>query len=67
METSAKQMKVSSEQIVSLALEDFFERQQNRNLLEAINDAYKIEPTEEEKRELSLMRNKSLEVLDEWK
>ncbi len=60
-------MKVSSEQIVSLALEDFFERQQNRNLLEAINDAYKIEPTEEEKRELSLMRNKSLEVLDEWK
>jgi len=67
VEITAKQMRVSSEKLVSLALEDFLERQKNNDLLKAINEAYKDEPTVEEKEEIRLMTKKSLEVLDEWK
>lgn len=65
--TTAKQMQISNDRLVSLALEDFFERQKNNDLLKAINEAYKDEPTVEEREELRLMKNKSFEVLDEWK
>ncbi len=67
VETTAKQMRVSSDKLVSLALEDFIERRRNKDLLKAINEAYKDEPTAEEREELRLMKNKSFEVLDEWK
>ncbi len=67
VETTAKQMQISNDRLVSLALEDFFERQKNNDLLKAINEAYKDEPTAEEREELRLMKNKSFEVLDEWK
>ncbi len=67
VEKTAKQMQVSSEKIVSLALEDFLERKKNNDLLKAINEAYKDEPTAEELEEIRLMQNKSFEVLDEWK
>ena len=60
-------MRVSSDKLVSLALEDFLKRKQNNDLLKAINEAYKDEPTAEEREELRLMKNKSFEVLDEWK
>ncbi len=67
VEKTAKEMKVSSEKVVSLALEDFLERKKNNDLLKALNEAYKDEPTVEEREELRRMKNKSLEVLDEWK
>ena len=67
VEKTAKQMRVSSDKLVSLALEDFLERKKNNDLLKAINEAYKDEPTAEEREELRAMRNKSFEVLDEWK
>ncbi len=67
VETTAKQMQISNDRLVSLALEDFFERQKNNDLLKAINEAYKDEPTAEEREELRLMKNKSFEVLDEWR
>ncbi len=67
VKTTAKQMRVSSDKLVSLALEDFIERRRNKDLLKAINEAYKDEPTAEEREELRLMKNKSFEVLDEWK
>ena len=67
VEKTAKQMQVSSDKLVSLALEDFIERKRNKDLLKAINEAYKDEPTAEEQEEIRLMRNKSFEVLDEWK
>ena len=35
--------------------------------LKAINEAYKDEPTAEEREEFRALRNKSFEVLDEWK
>lgn len=67
VEATAKKMKVSNDHVVSIALEDFFERQQNKDLLKQINEAYKDEPTAEEKRELNLLKQKQAEVLDEWK
>jgi len=67
VETTAKQMQISNDRLVSLALEDFFERQKNNDLLKAINEAYKNEPTAEEREEIRQMKNKSFEVLDEWK
>ena len=67
VEITAKQMRVSSDKLVSLALEDFIARQENKDLLKRINEAYKDEPTAEEREELRRMKNKSFEVLDEWK
>ncbi len=67
VEKTAKQMRVSSDKLVSLALEDFLERKRNNDLLKAINEAYKDEATAEESEEIRLMQNKSFEVLDEWK
>ena len=46
---------------------DFPPRSENQKLFEAINQAYADEPTEEERRELRLMKNKTFKVLDEWK
>jgi hypothetical protein len=67
VETTAKQMRVSSEKLVSLALEDFIKRNQNKDLLKQINNAYQYLPSKEEKIELKLLKNKSVEILDEWK
>lgn len=67
VEITAKQMRVSSDKLVSLASEDFLERKQNNDLLKAINEACKDEPTAEEKEELRAMTKKSFEALDEWK
>ncbi len=67
VEITAKQMRVSSDKLVSIALEDFLERKRNNELFKAINEAYKDEATAEESDEIRLMQNKSFEVLDEWK
>ena len=39
VEITAKQLRVSKEKLVSLALEDFLERRRNNDLLKAINDS----------------------------
>ncbi len=67
VEITAKQMRVSSDKLVSIALEDFLERKKNNDLFKAINEAYKDEPTAEESEEFRVLRNKSFEALDEWK
>ncbi|MGI8495530.1 MAG: hypothetical protein ACR2L1_09505 [Pyrinomonadaceae bacterium] len=67
VEKTAKQMHVSSDKLVSIALEDYLKRKNNNNLLKAINQAYKDEPTAEESAEIRAMRNKSFEASDEWK
>ncbi len=51
-------MQISNDRLVSLALEDFFERQKNNDLLKAINEAYKDEPMAEEREELCLMKKR---------
>ncbi len=67
VEMTAKQMRVSSERLVSIALEDFLERKENKDLFAALNEAYKDEPTAEEREEVRQMSVKSFEALDEWK
>ena len=67
VETTAKQMRISNDRLVSLALEDFFARQKNNDLLKKLNDAYTDEPTSQEREDLRLQTDKSFEVLDEWK
>lgn len=67
VENTAKQMRVSSDKLVSIALEDFLKRKQNNDLLAALNEAYKDEPTAKEREEVRQMSKKSFEVLDEWK
>ena len=67
VEKTARQIGVSSDKLVSIALEDFLERKKNSDLLKAINEAYKDEPTAEERKEVRWMKNKSFENLDEWK
>lgn len=67
VETTAKQMRVSTDKLVSIALEDFLKRKENNELLEALNEAYKDEPTAEEREEIRQLSSKSFEALDEWK
>lgn len=67
VEITAKQMRVSSDKLVSIALEDFLKRRENNDLLAALNEAYKDEPTPEEREEIRQMSSKSFEILDEWK
>ena len=67
VETTAKQMRVSSDKLVSIALEDFLKRKENNDLFTALNEAYKDEPTAEEQAEIRQMSSKSFEALDEWK
>lgn len=45
----AKKLKVSRSRLFVLALEDFIQEQQNRELLEKINAVYADEPDESEK------------------
>jgi len=51
----AKKLKVSRSRLFVLALEDFIQEQQNRELLEKINAVFKDEPDESEK----VLRRKS--------
>ncbi len=51
----AKKLKVSRSRLFVLALEDFIQEQQNRELLEKINAVYADEPDESEK----VLRRKS--------
>jgi len=47
-ENLARKLKVSRSRLFVMALEDFIHRQQNRELLEQINAAYKDEPDRSE-------------------
>jgi metal-responsive CopG/Arc/MetJ family transcriptional regulator len=51
----ARKMKVTRSRLFVLALEDFIQEQQNRDLLEKINAVYSDEPDETEK----LLRRKA--------
>ena len=51
----ARKLKVSRSRLFVLALEDFIQEQQNRELLEKINAVYADEPDEQEK----IMRRKA--------
>jgi metal-responsive CopG/Arc/MetJ family transcriptional regulator len=57
VETMAKEMGVSRSRLFTLALEEYFRRHQNRNLLEKINRAYQDSPHPDEKKRLRKMRS----------
>lgn len=48
VEDLAKQLNVSRSQLVALALEEFVQRQHNRQLLDAINQAYDDMPDKDD-------------------
>lgn len=47
--------------------DDFLSPRENQKIFEEINEAYADEPSAEEMREIRLMKNKSVKVLDERK
>jgi hypothetical protein len=68
-EAVAHEMKISRSKLVSLALEEFFQRRQTRELVESINQAYQAGPDEEDREWLRLSQQayrKVLEKEDEW-
>ncbi|MGH9843949.1 MAG: hypothetical protein ACREEM_34875 [Blastocatellia bacterium] len=66
-ETVAQEMKISRNDLIASALNEFFQRYQNRQLFEAINEAYKDGPTEEERQLLQHMKLHHRRILeDEW-
>ncbi len=66
-ETVAQEMKISRSDLFAAALEEFLRRYQNRQLFEAINEAYKDGPTEEERELLQRMKLHHRRILeDEW-
>jgi metal-responsive CopG/Arc/MetJ family transcriptional regulator len=66
-ETAARAMKVSRSRLFALALQDFFERQKNKELLAQINTAWDDEPDTSEKtlRQKSRRQHRRL-VEGEW-
>ena len=66
-EALAQTLKVSRSKLYSIALQDFFKHQQNRELLAQINTAYDDEPDTTEKKFLSkLCRQHRRMVEGEW-
>jgi len=63
----AREMNISFDQLLLLALEDFTQRRQNQQLFESINEAYKDAPTEEEQELLRQMREAQRRVVEgQW-
>ncbi|MBI5054643.1 MAG: hypothetical protein HZC38_10620 [Chloroflexi bacterium] len=52
----ARELKVSPKRVLTMAIEDYIKRQQNRYLLKKINHAYVDAPDAEEKKRLRAMR-----------
>lgn len=66
-EALAQTLKVSRSKLYSLALQDFFEHQKNRELLAQINAVYDDEPDTNEKRlQSKLHRQHRRMLVGEW-
>lgn len=67
VENLARDLNVSRSQIVALALEEFLQRHQNRQLLEALNHAYDTPPTPGEPRRVPALRHQHRRLVEgEW-
>lgn len=63
----ARQMKISRSRLFSMALEEYIQRQQNRELLEKFNAAYTGEPDPEEQMLLEKYLKTQCELIkDKW-
>jgi metal-responsive CopG/Arc/MetJ family transcriptional regulator len=66
-EALARDMKLSRSGLFAHALEEFIRRQQNRQLLKRVNDAYSHEPGSAERNYLRKMRRKHRKLVEgEW-
>lgn len=68
LNAAALEMKISQSGLVALAVEEFLQRQQTRQLVDSLNEAYLDAPDEEEKLQAEYMRRVQLKLLedDEW-
>ena len=65
----ASELAIPRSQVVSLALQDFVQRYQNKKLLAQINDAYSTPPSQDEIENIEIMRShqKKHQKGEEWK
>jgi metal-responsive CopG/Arc/MetJ family transcriptional regulator len=64
MEAIAQQMNISPSQLAAIALEEFVDRYQSRQMLEQINTAYADAPDQNEQKLLSGMRQHQRQILE---
>ena len=60
----AREMKVSRSRLFALAVEDYLRSNQNRQLLERINEAYRDAPDAAEQKRLRAMRRHHRKVVE---
>ena len=66
-EALAREMNISRSRLFVLAVEDFIQRHQNRQLLDQINSAYEDEPDPIEERRLKAVQRQHRKNLEgEW-
>ncbi len=68
LNVAASEMKITKNSLVALAIEEFLQRQQARQLADDVGEAYLDAPDEEEKLQAEYMRRVQLKLLedDEW-
>ena len=64
-ESMARRMKLSRSRLFAAALEEFIKRNQNRELLDRINEAYKEEPNDSDRKYLRKMRRRHRKLIKE--
>jgi metal-responsive CopG/Arc/MetJ family transcriptional regulator len=64
MEAISQQMNISPSQLAAIALEEFVDRYQSRQMLEQINTAYADAPDQDEQKLLRGMRRHQRQILE---
>jgi metal-responsive CopG/Arc/MetJ family transcriptional regulator len=64
MEAISQQMNISPSQLAAIALEEFVDRYQSRQMLEQINTAYADAPDQDEQKLLRGMRRYQRQILE---
>ena len=64
----AHEMNLPRSQVITLALEEYIRRYQNKKLLEQINEAYSVPMTPDEKESLEIIRSQQKRLLrsEKW-
>ena len=64
-ESMAHEMKLSRSRLVATALEEFIKRHQNRQLLDRINEAYRGQADDSERKYLRKMNRRHRKLIDD--
>ncbi|MCW5211464.1 ribbon-helix-helix protein, CopG family [Desulfobulbus sp. TB] len=65
LKETARDLKTSRSGVIRLALREFMERRKNKHLLDQLNEAYKDEPTEEERSIARSMRDAQQRIAEQ--